>query len=74
MPVVWNILHVQIVVSLVDSGRGGGGTGPVPLLLSLRSLLVCLDVLVEMVRPGEPLPTLLASEPLLPSVSPEMPL
>ena len=74
LTVVWNIFHVQLVVSLVESGRGGGGTGSVPLLLSLSSLLVCLDVFVEMIRPGEPLPTLLTSEPLLPSVSPEMPL
>ena len=35
MTVVWNIFHVQLVVSLVESGRGGGGTGSVPLLLSL---------------------------------------
>ena len=29
---------------------------------------------VEMIRPGEPLPTLLAGEPLLPRVSSEVPL
>ena len=35
---------------------------------------MCLDVFVKMIRPGEPLPTLLTGEPLLPRVSPEMPL
>ena len=33
---------------------------------------MCLDVFVEMIGPGEPLPALLAGEPLLPGVSPEM--
>ena len=74
MSVVRNVLHVQVVVRLVGGCRGGGGAGPVPLLLSLCSLLVSLDVFVEMVGPGESLPALLAGEPLLPRVSPQMPL
>ena len=72
MSVVGDIFHVQIVVSLVDGGWRRGRTGPVPLLLSLSSFLVCLDVFVEMIRPGEPLPTLLTGEPLLARVSSEM--
>ena len=58
----------------MGSSRGGGGAGPVPLLLSLSSLLVSLDMFVQMIRPGESLPTLLAGKPLLPRVSPEVPL
>ena len=74
LTVVGNVLHVQVVVSLVDGGGGGGGAAPAPLLLSLRPLLVGLDVFVEVVRPREPLPALLAHEPLLPGVGPEVPL
>ena len=74
MPVIGNIFHVQIVVRLVDSSGRGGRAGPGPLLLSLGSLLVSLDVFVEVIRPGESLPALLAGKPLLPCVSPEMPL
>ena len=72
LPVIGNIFHVQIVVRLVDSSGRGGRAGPGPLLLSLGSLLVSLDVFVEVIRPGESLPALLAGKPLLPCVSPEM--
>ena len=35
---------------------------------------MCLDMFVEMIRPCEPLATLLAGKPLLPRVCPEVPL
>ena len=74
LTIVGNVLHVQVVVSLVDGSGGGGGAAPGPLLLSLRPLLMGLDVFVEVVGPREPLTALLAHEPLLPGVGPEVPL
>ena len=74
LTIVRNILHIKFIL---NSSRWWcwsrfAGLGWRCSLLSLRSLLVSLDVFVEMIRPGEPLATLWTHKPLLSSVSPQV--